>query len=118
VVRVDEEGFVHILGRLKRFAKIGGEMVSLGAVEEALAEAFPEYGLRFAVAVMARPDEEHGERLIAVSNEPKLTLAQVRQAIQARGLGNLVVPRQLRVLPELPRLGTGKVDHRRLEAAL
>jgi len=115
IVRVDEDGFVYVLGRLKRFAKIGGEMVSLGAVEEALAGAFPQYGLRFGVAVVARPDEDHGERLIAVTNEAKLTLAQVRQAVQAGGLGNLAVPRQLKVLPELPRLGTGKVDHRRLE---
>jgi acyl-[acyl-carrier-protein]-phospholipid O-acyltransferase/long-chain-fatty-acid--[acyl-carrier-protein] ligase len=115
IVRVDEDGFVYILGRLKRFAKIGGEMISLAAVEEALAGAFPEYGLRFGVAVIARPDEDHGERLIAVTNEGKLTLAQVRRAVQAGGLGNLAVPRQLEVLPELPRLGTGKVDHRRLE---
>jgi acyl-[acyl-carrier-protein]-phospholipid O-acyltransferase/long-chain-fatty-acid--[acyl-carrier-protein] ligase len=118
VVRVDEEGFVYILGRLKRFAKIGGEMVSLSAVEEALAGAFPEYGLRFAVAVLARPDEDHGERLIAATNEAKLTLAQVRQAILAHGLGNLAVPRQLKVLPDLPRLGTGKVDHPRLESMI
>ncbi len=118
VARVDEDGFVSILGRLKRFAKIGGEMVSLSAVEEALAGAFPEYGTRFAVAVMTRPDEDHGERLIAVTNESKLTLTQVREAVQARGFGNLAVPRQLKVLPDLPRLGTGKVDHRRLEAML
>jgi acyl-[acyl-carrier-protein]-phospholipid O-acyltransferase/long-chain-fatty-acid--[acyl-carrier-protein] ligase len=115
VVRVDKDGFVSVLGRLKRFAKIGGEMVSLSAVEDALAGAFPEYGLRFAVAVMVRPDEHHGERLIAVTNEAKLTLGQVRQAVQARGLGNLAVPRHLKVLPDLPRLGTGKVDHRQLE---
>ena len=118
IVRVDEDGFIHILGRLKRFAKIGGEMVSLGAVEEALAGAFPEYGLGFGVAVIARPDEEQGEHLIAVTNEAKLTAAQIRQAIQARGLGNLAVPRQIKVLPELPRLGTGKVDHRQLEKML
>jgi len=115
IVRVDEDGFIHILGRLKRFAKIGGEMVSLGAVEEALAEAFPEYGLEFGVAVIARPDEDQGEHLIVVTNEAKLTAAQIRQAIQGRGLGNLAVPRQVKVLPELPRLGTGKVDHRQLE---
>ena len=113
-MRVDEDGFVYILGRLKRFAKIGGEMVSLSAVEEALAGAFPQYGLRFGLAVTARPDEDAGERLIAVTNEGKLTLAQVRQAVLDSGLGNLAVPRQLKVLPELPRLGTGKVDHRRL----
>jgi acyl-[acyl-carrier-protein]-phospholipid O-acyltransferase/long-chain-fatty-acid--[acyl-carrier-protein] ligase len=118
IARVDPEGFVHIVGRLKRFAKIGGEMVSLGAVEEALAGAFPEYGLRFGVAVVARPDEDHGERLVAVTNEKKLTLAQIRQAVQAGGLGNLAVPRQIQVVAELPRLGSGKIDHPRLEAML
>lgn len=115
IVRVDADGFVFILGRLKRFAKIGGEMVSLAAVEDALAAAFPQYGLRFGVAVVARPDADHGEQLIAVTNEPKLTLAAVRGAVQARGLGNLALPRQLKLVAELPRLGTGKVDHRAVE---
>lgn len=115
IVRVDEDGYVFVLGRLKRFAKIGGEMVSLAAVEEALAGAFPQYGLRFAVAVLVRPDEERGEQLVAVTNELKLTPAEVRAAVQARGLGNLAVPRKLKVLPELPRLGSGKLDYRQLE---
>jgi len=46
VAHVDEEGFLHILGRMKRFAKISGEMISLTALEDALAGAFPEHGLR------------------------------------------------------------------------
>ncbi len=54
IVRIDADGFIFILGRLKRFAKVSGEMVSLAAVEDALAGAFPQYGLRFAVAVVAR----------------------------------------------------------------
>jgi acyl-[acyl-carrier-protein]-phospholipid O-acyltransferase/long-chain-fatty-acid--[acyl-carrier-protein] ligase len=103
------------LGRLKRFAKVSGEMVSLAAVEDALAGAFPQYGLRFAVAVVARPDAARGEKLIAVTNEPKLTLEAVRAAINARGLSNLAVPRAISVLHDLPRLGTGKVNHRELE---
>ena len=115
IVRIDSEGFIFILGRLKRFAKISGEMVSLAAVEEALANAFPRYGLRFAVALVARPDEAKGERLIAVTNEPRLTLEEVRTAVQNRGLNNLAVPREIKVLHDLPRLGTGKVDHRELE---
>ena len=86
IVQVDADGFVFILGRLKRFAKVSGEMVSLAAVEDALAGAFPQYGLRFAVAVVARPDAAKGEKLIAVTNEPKLTLEEVRAAIHARGL--------------------------------
>jgi len=115
IVKVDEEGFVHILGRLKRFAKVSGEMVSLAAVEDALAGAFPQFGLKFAVAVLARPDDEKGEKLIAVTNESKLTREQVRDAVHARGLSNLAVPREIKVVPEIPRLGTGKINLRELE---
>jgi acyl-[acyl-carrier-protein]-phospholipid O-acyltransferase/long-chain-fatty-acid--[acyl-carrier-protein] ligase len=115
IVHVDDDGVLHIRGRLKRFAKVSGEMVSLTAVEEALAGAFPHYGLRFAVAVVARPDEDKGERLIAVSNEPKLSLEEIRAAIKAKGLSNLAVPRELATVREIPKLGTGKVNHRELE---
>jgi len=117
IVKVDAAGFVYILGRLKRFAKVSGEMVSLAAVEDALAGAFPQYGQRFALAVIARPDAVRGERLVAVTNEPRLTLEEVRAAIHARGLGNLAVPREIKVLHDLPRLGTGKVNHREVEKA-
>jgi acyl-[acyl-carrier-protein]-phospholipid O-acyltransferase/long-chain-fatty-acid--[acyl-carrier-protein] ligase len=115
IAKVDPEGFVYILGRLKRFAKVSGEMVSLTAIEEALAGAFPQFGLKFALAVVARPDETKGEKIIAVTNEPKLNLDQVRQAIRARGLGNLAVPREIKFMPDIPRLGTGKISHRELE---
>ncbi len=114
IVRVDEEGFVHILGRLKRFAKISGEMVSLTAVEDALTSAFPQYGLHFNIAVVSVTDEGRGEKLIAVSNEPKLSLEEIREAIRARGLSNLAVPRELKYLHELPHLGSGKTDYRSL----
>jgi acyl-[acyl-carrier-protein]-phospholipid O-acyltransferase/long-chain-fatty-acid--[acyl-carrier-protein] ligase len=115
IVNIDSDGFVFILGRLKRFAKVSGEMVSLTAVEDALAGAFPQYGLRFAVALVARPDAAKGEKLIAVTNEPKLTLEQVRAAIHDRGLSNLAVPREIKAIRDLPRLSTGKVNHRELE---
>jgi acyl-[acyl-carrier-protein]-phospholipid O-acyltransferase/long-chain-fatty-acid--[acyl-carrier-protein] ligase len=115
IVRIDPDGYIFILGRLKRFAKVSGEMVSLAAVEDALTNAFPQYGLRFAVAVVARPDAARGEKLIAVTNEPRLTMEEVRAAIHARGLSNLAVPREIKVLHDLPRLGTGKINHRELE---
>ena len=115
IAKVDADGFVHILGRLKRFAKISGEMVSLAAVEEALAASFPQYGLKFAVAVLARPDAAKGEKLIAVTNEPRLSLEHIRDAIRQRGLSNLTVPREIRVVHEIPRLGTGKINLRELE---
>jgi acyl-[acyl-carrier-protein]-phospholipid O-acyltransferase/long-chain-fatty-acid--[acyl-carrier-protein] ligase len=118
IAQVDSEGFVHILGRLKRFAKVSGEMVSLTAVENCLSNAFPKYGLKFAIAVIAKPDEHKGEKLIAITNEPRLTLEEIRDAVRSHGLGNLSCPRQLEHLHELPHLGTGKINHRELERAI
>lgn len=115
IVSMDEEGFIHIQGRMKRFAKISGEMVSLTAVEDALAGAFPQYGLRCQTAVISRPDEHKGEMLIAVCNDSRLTLDEVRAAIKAKGLPNLCVPREVKFVREIPKLGTGKTNHRELE---
>jgi len=115
VARVDEDGYLYILGRLKRFAKISGEMVSLTAVEEALAGAFPQYGIRFQAAVLSRPDADRGEALVAVSNEAKLNLEEIRAAVKAKGLSNLCVPREVKYVRDIPKLGTGKVDHRELQ---
>ena len=118
IVRIDEDRYVYVLGRLKRFAKISGEMVSLTAVEDALAGAFPLYGLRCALAVIAQPDADKGEKLIAVTNEARLQLADIRAAIRAKGLSNLCAPRELRVVQSIPKLGSGKTDHRAIERLL
>lgn len=118
IVSVDKEGYFFVRGRLKRFAKVSGEMVSLTAVEDALAGAFPHYGLRCQVAVVTRHDEDKGEALIAVTNEPKLQLDELRAAIKVKGLTNLCVPREIRVVREIPKLGTGKVNHRELQKML
>lgn len=115
IVRVDQAGFIYILGRLKRFAKVSGEMVSLGAVEEAIANAFPQYGPKFAFAVIVRHDTLKGEKLVAVTTESKLTMDEVREAIRSRGLSNLAVPREIKVVHSMPLLGTGKVNYRALE---
>jgi acyl-[acyl-carrier-protein]-phospholipid O-acyltransferase / long-chain-fatty-acid--[acyl-carrier-protein] ligase len=115
IARVDEDGFLFILGRLKRFAKVSGEMVSLTAAEEALAGAFPQYGLRLQIAVLALPDADRGETLLAVCNEQKLQLDEIRAAIKAKGLSNLYVPKEIKYVKDIPKLGTGKVDHRELQ---
>ncbi len=114
LAKVDEDGYVFLLGRMKRFAKVSGEMVSLTAVEDVLAGAFPQYGARCEVVVVAVPCDDKGEKLIAVTNEPKLTLDQIREAVRGHGLTNLCVPREVRSVPEIPKLGTGKTDHRAL----
>jgi acyl-[acyl-carrier-protein]-phospholipid O-acyltransferase/long-chain-fatty-acid--[acyl-carrier-protein] ligase len=118
IVAIDGDGFVFLQGRLRRFAKVSGEMVSLTAVEEALSGLFPQFGPRLAIAVMALPDEAKGERIVLVTNEPKLALSQVREVVQARGLTNLAIPREIKLLPSLPLLGTGKVNYRELERVL
>lgn len=114
IVSVDDDGFLTIRGRLKRFAKVSGEMVSLTAVEDALAGAFPQFDARCEVAVIARPDPDKGEVLIAFTNEPRLKLEDLRAAIKAKGLTNLCVPRELVPVKEIPKLGTGKINHREL----
>ena len=118
IVSIDADGYLHILGRMKRFAKVSGEMVSLAAVEDALAGAFQQHGARWQVAILTRPEENKGEALIAVTNEPKLTLDEIRDALQAKGLTNLSVPREIKVVKEIPKLGTGKVNYQELQTLI
>ena len=114
IAEVDGHGFLHLRGRMKRFAKISGEMVSLTAVEDALAGAFRQFGLRCEVAVLAQPDEDKGEKLIAVTNEARIQLADIRAVVRNKGLSNLSAPRELRIVRSIPKLGTGKINHREL----
>jgi hypothetical protein len=69
-------------------------------------------------ATLVRSALGFGEALIAVTNEPKLTLDEIRDAIKAKGLTNLSVPREIKVVKEIPKLGTGKVNHRELQALM
>lgn len=114
IAQVDAEGYVTLLGRLKRFAKVSGEMVSLTAVEDALAGAFPAFGPRLQIAILALPDADKGERLIAVTNDARVPLAEMRAVLREKGFSNLSAPREVRVVASIPKLGTGKVDHRKL----
>ncbi len=118
IADIDRDGFVRLGGRMKRFAKVSGEMVSLTAVEDALAGAFAPYGPRTEVAILARPDPEKGEVLIAVVNNARVRLPDIRVVLRAKGLSNLAAPRELRVVRAIPKLGTGKTDHRELAKQL
>ncbi|HVU33523.1 MAG TPA: AMP-binding protein [Opitutaceae bacterium] len=114
IASVDANGFLHLLGRLKRFAKVSGEMVSLTAVEDGLAGAFPQYGPRCEIAVLARADPDRGESLVAVTNEARLQFGEIRAVLRAKGFSNLAMPRDVSVVRTIPKLGTGKIDHREL----
>ncbi len=107
IVEVDEHRFVTILGRAKRFSKIAGEMVSLTAVETKLQEAFP--GENF--AVVAIPDEKKGEQLILFTTMANPERAAISEGLKSRGASDLMVPKVLVHLDEIPLLGSGKTDY-------
>ncbi|MGO9431604.1 acyl-[ACP]--phospholipid O-acyltransferase [Rhodoblastus sp.] len=106
IVAIDAEGFVTIKGRAKRFAKIGGEMISLAAVEALAAECWP--GALSAVA--SAPDERKGERLALVTTEKTATRAAFQALAKARGATELMIPAQVLIVEKMPLLGSGKID--------
>ena len=111
---IDEQGYVELLGRAKRFAKIGGEMISLTAVEELAAQAWPDCNH----AALALPDERKGEKIILVSEYAQATRKSFQETAQALGYGELYIPREVSYLRELPVLGTGKTDYVTLQREL
>lgn len=112
VVEVDEEGFVKILGRAKRFAKIAGEMVSLTVVEELAAAVWPQ-ALHAAVA---RNHPQKGEEIVLVTEQADAQRSHLLAAARERGLAELAVPRTVLSRKKLPVLGSGKPDYVTLEA--
>ena len=106
IVTIDEQGFITIKGRAKRFAKVGGEMISLAAVEMLAAELWPNN----ISAVAAVPDARKGERLILVTNKHGATRAEFQAYARSKHASELMLPAEVVVLDKLPLLGSGKVD--------
>jgi acyl-[acyl-carrier-protein]-phospholipid O-acyltransferase/long-chain-fatty-acid--[acyl-carrier-protein] ligase len=105
--RLDEDGFLTILDRYSRFAKVGGEMVSLGAVEEAAAGAVTDEGAE--CAAVAVPDEKKGEKIVLlVAGLPEAVT--VRQRMIASGVNPLMLPAEILAVEGIPKLGSGKTD--------
>ncbi len=115
IVEITEGGFIKIVGRLKRFAKISGEMISLTALEAALAGLF---GDRKDMAVMAVLDEQRGERLVLVTNSREADLKSIREVLRSQGFSDLACPRDIHFMKEIPKLGTGKIDYVKLKELL
>ncbi|HEX2552588.1 MAG TPA: acyl-[ACP]--phospholipid O-acyltransferase [Microvirga sp.] len=107
IVSIDAEGFVTIRGRAKRFAKIGGEMISLAAVEALASELWPDA----LSAVAAVPDERKGERLVLVTEKKGAARAAFQAHAKQRGAADLMIPGEVLVVETLPVLGSGKLDH-------
>jgi acyl-[acyl-carrier-protein]-phospholipid O-acyltransferase/long-chain-fatty-acid--[acyl-carrier-protein] ligase len=106
IVTIDEQGFVAIKGRAKRFAKVGGEMVSLAAVEMLAGDLWPDN----MTAVAGLPDPRKGERLVMVTDKHGATRSEFMTYARTRHASELMLPAEVIVLDKLPLLGSGKVD--------
>jgi acyl-[acyl-carrier-protein]-phospholipid O-acyltransferase/long-chain-fatty-acid--[acyl-carrier-protein] ligase len=107
VVSIDEDGFVDIRGRLKRFAKIGGESVSLSVVENCASALWPDH----VHAAIAIPDERKGECIALVTTNPDATRNELLIWTRNHGVPELAVPRRVIAVMDVPVLGTGKTDY-------
>ncbi|MDR1124299.1 MAG: acyl-[ACP]--phospholipid O-acyltransferase [Elusimicrobiota bacterium] len=110
IVDIDADGFIFIKGRAKRFAKIAGEMVSLAAVEETANKIWPE-----GTAAINIPDDKKGEQIILFTARQNAGQKELAQAFREQGLSELWIPKEVRVLSELPLTGTGKTDYMKLK---
>ncbi|MBF0631139.1 MAG: acyl-[ACP]--phospholipid O-acyltransferase [Magnetococcales bacterium] len=107
IVAVDDEGYVRILGRAKRFAKLAGEMVSLTAVEGHAAALWPNH----LHAVVAVADAKKGEQLILLTDCPKANRNDWLADARSKGIAELMIPRKIEIVSHVPVLGTGKIDY-------
>jgi acyl-[acyl-carrier-protein]-phospholipid O-acyltransferase / long-chain-fatty-acid--[acyl-carrier-protein] ligase len=107
IVSVDTAGFVTIVGRAKRFAKIGGEMVSMTAAESLVSSLWP----RDVHAVLSLPDARKSEQLVLVTSHAGAGLPALLAHARARGVPEVMVPRTILTVASVPLLGSGKVDY-------
>ena len=106
VVAIDDEGYVSIRGRLKRFAKIGGEMVSLTVVENCACSVWP--GNMHAAAIL--PDPKKGEQIVLLTDYQEPDRAHLLRWAQSHGVPEIAVPKKILSVDAIPVLGTGKTD--------
>jgi acyl-[acyl-carrier-protein]-phospholipid O-acyltransferase/long-chain-fatty-acid--[acyl-carrier-protein] ligase len=107
IVTIDEDGFITIRGRARRFAKIGGEMVSLASVEEAVHEVWPDD----VHALVSIPAENRGEIIVLLTERPSPDKEELRVELTGRGLPEIALPKRIIGVDSIPRIGVGKIDY-------
>ena len=104
--RLDEDGFLTIVDRYSRFAKVAGEMVSLGLVESEIVKVLGENDQ---ISISALPDAKKGEKLVLLL-EGEMEIEILQKHIKELEINPLFVPSEYFKVEELPKLGTGKAD--------
>ena len=107
IVSIDDKGYLRIRGRVKRFAKLGGEMVSLAVVENCATSLWPENSH----AAAAIPDKRKGEQIILLTDYSKADRADLVAFAKNHGVTELAIPKKIVKVDSIPVLGTGKTDY-------
>ncbi|MDR0571581.1 MAG: AMP-binding protein [Rickettsiales bacterium] len=111
IASVDKDGYVKIIGRAKRFAKISGEMVSMLMVENEVNKIWPDN----TNAILAEKDEKKGEKLTIVTNREDASIHEVVDFFHKNGLAEISIPKRILYIKDIPLLGTGKINYVELE---
>ena len=107
VAFIDADGFLFIVGRVKRFAKVAGEMISLETVENVATLVSPT-GMH---AASTQQDSMRGESIVLFTSDILLTRESLAESAKKLGVSEISVPRKIHYVASLPLLGTGKVDY-------
>ena len=111
ITHVDQDGFCSILGRVKRFAKIAGEMISLTAVEQAIGKHFPSDNH----AILTSTCPKRGEVMTLYTESQTLTKPDLQQSFSRAGIAELWLPKNIVHIAEIPRFPTGKTNYTALK---
>ncbi len=112
IVHIDDDGFLSIRGRCKRFAKVGGEMISLAFVEQLAMNAWE----KAQHAVISLPDAKKGEQIILITTQKDATLHELNRV--SKGVTAIALPKKILVIEKIPVMATGKTDYVTLESVL
>ena len=114
IIDIDSLGFLTIRGRAKRFAKIGGEMISLTAIEEELDQLWT--GIPH--AVVSQQDPRRGEVLLLVTEKEEASREELTEFLRGRGHTDLAIPKRILCVKKIPLLGSGKINYPAIQELL